>query len=564
MRSIPLRPAFLLFVFALCGLTAAPASASFPDCNDVGYLAKFDERLGSEPGYLCVESEHVPVTSAAGVSHIRIIQHLVSDWATRPGAMRAFKDGVTASVAAMPALGDFNLSDVTILLVDGYAPGRPKERFGDIAAWTNFSPGDECRITLWLLGSGATADYGAAVVAHELFHCVQRSNLATAQLGSGAAGGAAGGGSWWIEGSADWFSTVAVPAPDYMRDRVNAFDGDSPRVALNGMAYDAYVFFAWLGGAHRPAAVLPFLQAMASSASASAQRAAMMAALPADQWLRFAEDYLDQDIRDGQGTSIGSTPQRGDAYTWDSTRTQRIALAAFVLARADITVRCGRWRFEPTPPRFHAARPSDGTAWAPLPASLDAMDGTPREFRFAGMAASASDVQLQVAGTREAACNECGGTREIDRCLVGTWELTSHGAEQWMREHGSPVRLIGTSRQNNVMTLIDDGTFSTGAARVAAEVQGEDNIGATARLAGQTSGRWSAAGGRFNVCPDARTLHGNVTVTVHGRPITVPMQPGPQQDSSQPYVCNGGSLHVTTPMGAGSITSIYTKVSGPR
>ena len=142
-------------------LVGNPAWASFGDCNDPAYLAHFDPSLTSAHGFLCVESDRLAVTSEAGTTHIRIIQHLVADWATRPGALRAIKNGVAASVRAMGTLGSFRISDVTILLIDGFAPGGGSERFGDIAAGTNFSPGDECHIAVWLLGPGATAGYGA-------------------------------------------------------------------------------------------------------------------------------------------------------------------------------------------------------------------------------------------------------------------------------------------------------------------------------------------------------------------------------------------------------------------
>jgi hypothetical protein len=557
LRTFLLRASLACMAIAL-GTVALPARASFGDCNDPAYLARFDARLATDTDYLCVASEPVPVRSDAGTTHIRIIQHLVADWATAPGAMRAIEEGVLNSALAMSRLGSFEMSDATILLVDDFSPAGRSENFGDLAARTRHGP-DECQITLWLLGPGATADHGAAVVAHELFHCVQDASLSQAQMRT-VEGSSSG--RWWIEGSASWFMTLAVPAPAYMRTRVAVFDRDSPRVALNQMSYDAYVFFAWLAGAHGMEAVMPFLHAMAPSADEAAQRAAMTRALSAEEWLHFAEDYLDQRIRDGHGVDIGSTPLQGATYTWDATRTQRVALQPFVLMRADLTVRCGRWRFEPAPARFHAASPGTSEAWAPVPASLDAMDGE-REFRFAGMAAGSDGVALRIAGTREASCSECAGTHEVDQCLVGTWELTTHGAEQWMREHGQTLQLTSVARANNTMTLLEDGTFATGAARVDATVRSDDMRGAGG-MVGQSSGRWSAAGGRFNVCPDATALTGTVTVIVHGRSVTVPTPSGPALDSSQPYTCNGTSLQVTMSMGsAGTVQSVYTKVSGP-
>ena len=115
-----------------------------------------------------------------------------------------------------------------------------------------------------------------------------------------------------MEGSADWFSTLALPAAPFIAGRVSRFDADSPRTALNLMTYDAFVFFAWMGGARGVESVMPFLHGMAESSAVSAQQAAMRGAMPAPAWLQFAEDYLDRQIRDGHGASIGSTPEDGD------------------------------------------------------------------------------------------------------------------------------------------------------------------------------------------------------------------------------------------------------------
>jgi hypothetical protein len=565
-----LRNIFLLFLIVASGLFTMPARASFGDCNSSAYLGQFDERLASESGFLCVETGRTPVTSEAGTTHIRIIQHLVSDWARRPGAMRSFKQGVDASATAMSSLGGFRISDVTILLVDGFAPGsgRVKEDFGEIAAWTNFAPGGECRITIWLLGSGATASYGAAVVSHELFHCVQRSSLSLGQLTSAASLGRSGGGTWWQEGSADWFSTLAVPPPRYMSDRVQAFDNKSPRTALNIMTYDAYVFFAWLGGARGPRSVMPFLHSMATSSSEAAQRAAMVAALPAEQWLRFAEDYMDQRIRDGHGGSIGSTPQTGDTYEWENTRTQRVDLAPFIIRRANITFRCGRWRVEPRPQKFHAVKAGGSETWGNFPTTIDAMDGTPRQFRFVAMNASAASVALQIVGTLETSCRECAAIREIDRCVIGTWQMTQDGMQQWAREHLRNFRVTEASLENNTLTLNEDRSFITGESHVSAKgeaVISDSRATGSAQLAGRVSGRWSAASGNFNMCPDAGAAVGSVTTVVHGRSITTPMNTGPLRPSVSTYVCSGNSLRVTMQVGTiGPVTSVYTRVAGPR
>lgn len=560
-RSFAKR-ARLVFLCSIAMLVGNPAWASFGNCNDPAYLAQFDPRRASAHDFLCVESDRLPVTSDAGTTHIRIVQHLVADWATRPGAMRAIKDGVAASVRAMGTLGSFRISDVTILLIDGFGPGGGSERFGDIAAATGFSPGDECHVAVWLLGPGATAAYGGSMISHELFHCVQRSSLTQAQMSTTAGGGAAGGGTWWIEGSADWFSTAALPPPSYLQDRVSAFDSDSPSVALNAMSYNAYVFFAWLGGAHGHTSVVPFLRAMASSPAASAQRTAMAGALPAAEWLKFAEDYVDRRIHDGQGASINSTPTPGDQWEWRDSRTQNAHLEPFVVERDRLSFHCGRWNVTPRPATSHAARTESGGSWGAVPVSIDTISGGNGDFRFAGLNATASDVSLHIDGRLAASCNECAGTREIDRCLVGAWQMSVDGMEQWMREHIHKATVTGVSQVGNTLTLNSDGTFATGASHVNVQLQGSGGASGQGTLNGSASGRWSAADGHLNMCPDESAMSGTISVTTNGHTTTIPHPAHAMPPSSRVYSCAGSSFTLTTQIGSmGSAVSTYTKMT---
>jgi hypothetical protein len=553
----------LVFFCGLAMLGASPAWASFGDCNDSAYLAQFDPSLASARGFLCVESDRVPVTSEAGTTHIRIVQHLVADWATRPGAMRAIKDGVAASVSAMGTLGSFRISDVTILLIDSFGPGAGSERFGEIAAGTDLlSTGDECHIAVWLLGPGATAAYGASMISHELFHCVQRSSLTNAQMRTTATGGVGGGGTWWGEGSADWFSTAAVPAPDYLQGRVRAFDSDSPSVALNAMSYNAYVFFAWLGGAHGHTSVVPFLRNMASSAAPGAQRTAMADALTASEWLRFAEAYLDQQIRDGQGASINSTPVPGELWEWRDSRVQNAHLDPFVLARNRLNFHCGRWSVTPRPATSHAARPEGGAAWAAIPVNIDTISGGNGDFRLAEMNATSSDVSLAIDGRLSASCAECAGTHETDRCLVGTWEMSVDGMEQWMREHIHKANVTGVSQVGNTLTLNSDGTFAIQDSRVSVQLQGSGGISGQGSLNGSASGRWSAEGGHLNLCPDESAMSGTISVTKNGHTTTIPHPANAMPPSSRVYSCGGSSFTLTTQIGSmGNAVSTYTKMT---
>lgn len=542
------------------------AQDRFGDCNTPAYLAQFDPRLAGGLGglgrddFLCDVALDVPVDTPDGERHVRVIHHASSDWAEAPGAAAAIERGVRASAAAMPQLGDFRLGNTTILMLDDFGPTSEHETFGDIAAETSLGANNECLIVFWLLGA-AHADEIDGLIAHELFHCVQIASLSNGQMTSAAPGGNPGGGTWWMEGSADWFSTLALPAPPFIAGRVSRFDTDSPTVALNMMSYDAFVFFAWLGGVDHPDGVLPFLHRMAETSDESAQRTAMSGAMSAERWLQFAKDYLDQRIQDGHGASIDSAPAGGDDWTWTATRTERIALEPFVLKRGYANFECGRWAVRANPAEHYAAKPSGaGGTWRPFPTTIDALDGRMRQFRFGAMAATTSRVNMTVLGTLEASCEQCAGTREIDACLVGTWRMTNSGMAEFANRIMGGRAHVAMVAPNTTMVLNRDRSFTnttTGAANTVVAPGGS----ASAVMSGNTTGRWSAANGRMNACPDTHGTHGTMTGSDG---TTAPLPASSARAMSNAYVCNETTLRIRLELGrAGSLENVFERTSPP-
>lgn len=544
------------------------ASERFGDCNSVEYLRRFDARLAEGLGALgrddfqCVVALEVPVDTPAGERHIRVIRHVASDWAEGPGVSASVSTGVHGSAVALPRLGDFRLGNATVLLLDDFGPGGQHENFGEIAAWTSIGPNGECLITLWLLGRAARADRAGPVIAHELMHCVQFASLSAGQMGSATPGGASGGGTWWMEGSADWFSTVALPAAPFIAGRVRRFDIDSPTVALHRMTYDAFVFFAWFGGARGPEAVLPFLHGMAERSDASAQQAAMRDALPESAWLQFAKDYLDQRIRDGHGASIDSAPAGGDDWTFTGTRTERIALEPFVLRRGYVNFECGRWSVQATPAGHHAVKPTRGE-WGAFPSTVDALDGRPRQFRFGAISSAAARVDLSLRATRDVACEECAGTREIDQCLVGTWRMTSDGMAEFANRMMRGVAHVASVAPNATMVLGEDRTFTNtvAGARNAITAPAGQGFG---WMSGETSGRWSARGGVLNACPDTHRTRGTLTGCGAGGCKSAEMPASTARPMRNAYVCSGDTLRIRLELGrAGTLHNVFQRAPPP-
>jgi hypothetical protein len=170
---------------------------------------------------------------------------------------------------------------------------------------------------------------------------------------------------------------------------------------------------------------------------------------------------------------------------------------------------------------------------------------------------------LAVTGTLAARAEDCAGTHQVDRCLVGTWKMTTNGMERWMREHVHKFNVTSVSQTGNTITLNADGTFTTGASNVTVQGAGGGATG-TGHMAAQASGHWSAANGNFNICAaSTSSMNGTATVQQNGHTVTVPVRPTMPPVSSRAYTCAGNTFTVTTPMRAGSVESIYTKIPAP-
>jgi hypothetical protein len=534
---------------ALCALWfhTTLAQADFGDCSLSSYRALFDPRLETMP-FDCVERLRINVPTEAGSSEIRLIHHRHADWALSPRLIEEFERGLRGAADALGLIGSFRLDDVTVMLIDGPPPREASsDRFSNIVAQATASDG-ECRIAVYLLSLGATVEHAAYVIAHEFFHCVQEASLSAAQMGS-SSGGTGSGGDWWIEGSAEWFAALALPELGPLADRTYRFDSTSADTPIYEMAYEAVVFFLWLNDEVGPSGVMPFLHQMASRAGAGAQRSAMQGVLTADQWLSFAQAYIDGNIKHPHGTPLSFNPSDGDTWRWTEARTERITLEPFVIRRGWVEFECGEWTTEVQPGESYASR-AEGGPWGDLPENIDTNDGGEGRFRFVGLAARSSDRTLRVRVDLEAGCQPCGGSSAIDACIVGRWQETGGGPIEWMQKLLQRPKVVEGERHNVVNTYEADGTFAT--ARLAAELTtiaetSEGDVRGDGKATSQSSGRWSAEDGRLNLCQDQLHFQGEVKMTApDGMTATMELPtPRTPENVTMRYTCSETSLETT-------------------
>jgi hypothetical protein len=159
-----------------------------------------------------------------------------------------------------------------------------------------------------------------------------------------------------------------------------------------------------------------------------------------------------------------------------------------------------------------------------------------------------------------ARADDCAGTHAIDRCLVGTWKMTTNGTEQWMRAHIRNYHVTSIQTTDNTITLKADGTFTTGNSKVT--TRGVSNTGAsgTGTMNAQASGVWSAADGKFNICARASTMEGTTTVTGNGHSTTTAVHPAVPPVATRPYTCSANIFTASQPLHGDTVVSTYTKV----
>lgn len=620
-----LLPALGFGLLAL-GICSPPAQAAFGNCNDPGYLTRFDSQLAALSDVHCrVVGTPTALATSSGTVHIRIVKLADESYPSESETIDAVRNALDSVTRAATRLGPFAMDDTTILVGDTDPPGALSESFGTYAATANWTethgPDGECDITLWRVGTDGSPDQAGPVVAHELFHCIEAATLSRAQMATyGAPGSGDPNARWWAEGAADWFSALALPAQEYMHELVGRFDRQSPDTPLYQMSDDAVVFFDWLGQNYGGRAVVPFLHHMAARSGATAQRAAMAGALHAVQWLQFAKDYLDGTIVDGHGTPIHSEPKEGGEWEWEEPGTRRVALPPFVLKREHIKLdKCDDWRLSLDP--------------LPLPVAesirLDERDHSDWQvgsvtargkyrYVFVGMNTKSKALNLSViaekltdhceveqekpepiegghgqgyttvvsSGSRPVPATTIPATQtrtrrapgNIDRCLVGEWDLVSGGNIGLAKVLSAETPRATFSKQGtkpSLLILKPDGTFmrdeNLSISYTYTAENPDNSLKAESNQHEKSTGTWSAKDGRLTLRPMVSQLGaGRAKLVQEERASHLALRGRTSHDLpawEYAYTCTADALKLTAPNGveasiladSGQFPMIYRK-----
>lgn len=558
-------------------LGAQPSRAQLPECPD-SYVASFDvAAIGGDPAWTagdidCREYFVERIDTPDGPVEVRGIGDVNVASTLPPGGIEAIRRGVARAGERMQLLGDFGLWNTTILISRARAsPTEPQPRFGYASAWTQEGRSGrgatECHVTLFIQMDYTTDEIQYAV-AHELFHCVLHASLDEALLAT-----VHGYGKWWSEGSCEWFAAWTA-GPQSRWPRARQFDeAVANHVTMYNMSYRAAIFFYWYHQHHGgPPAILPFLDRMSPLPDAVSQETHMRNALPAEQWLAFAQAYDDRLIRYPGRASNVNFGQRLEGETWNIAQTSAHArtLKSFVIAVGWTDYACGRWDNDVTEANV-GVRPDHQTGWSRWPSDIDTRDSATagRRYRMVGLVVDpGTEVDFQVETERRESCADCLTRTVIDQCVVGRWRHTDGGPLEYLRRNGVPVTWANQTQL--VITMNDDGTFSTNSIATDAGVIQPLPHGRTARGTGvgETSalrGRWSAENGELLGCIDSGGVpRGTTVIEMPGATHTSPWSGGVAgTGGATTYTCSDTTFTTSAPTAHGPMNYVFTRETPP-
>lgn len=141
--------------------------------------------------------------------------------------------------------------------------------------------------------------------------------------------------------------------------------------------------------------------------------------------------------------------------------------------------------------------------------------------------------------------------------------MTNSGmAEFANRMMGGHARVAGVA-PDTTMVLREDRTFANSTGDATSTIVAPKGR-ADGRMRGTTTGRWSAAGGMLNACPDSHATAGTITGSGAGTSATMPMPASTARPMRNAYTCDGDTLRIRLDLGrAGSLHNTFERVSPP-
>lgn len=508
MRYTALMISAIFSAFVVAFVPAAAQSCTMPAA-----AVEMDGRYAGVSD--CTEVETFTIDTPGGSRQVRIIRDPdMPDFWTEPLAL--VKRGILGSASALSDVSGAQVGNLTVI-VSGLLPDPDDSgrQWLDGIATAPLADG-ECAMIVYPANTGSRAV--EFTTAHEFFHCVQYQT-AWGQMRAFRAGQP---GSWWVEGTAEWFANLAFPGTGNSDRFIADFDESSPAVPLTGMTYGNVIFFAWYADSHGGGAIARLMRDMPVSGGMPAEKAALARVLPADAMLTFVQSYLDSEIRQPGGQSFPSSPEKGRSYLWLEDKRYELEAARLVLHRATLVFTCGTWTIGLSGEQGRWAVSEESGSWMRLPATFEVEPDKEKRFLFGGMGGGEEGQTLTINGVQsddEGKCNcklKPPEDVSLDNCVVGVWDLESGGGMEWldkminreMQKASGPYDSYGSNLTSTGRRIkfTERGIYLYGMGvqnePLRTEVAKKKYVTITSRWEGGNSsiGTWSAEEGTLSAC----------------------------------------------------------------
>jgi hypothetical protein len=262
------------------------------------------------------------------------------------------------------------------------------------------------------------------IVAHEMFHCVQDWSFPQTSPYKAH--------SWWLEGTADYFSNLVYPSANEEWNALLSFDRTSRNTPLDGMTYENFIFFQFMANQYSTANLISILSSISSSGGS--QSALSGVENISENFNRFVVKYLSTGIQDTSGAMILlEHPAATDSKEITDEGEETVSADPFVATRYAVSYK-EEMRFlqEPTTiitdGNFSAVEADfrrDIFRWSDLPPEVrsECEDDILYVFVVTSTESSKFDYNFRVSEAERAVC---------DPCLLGAWAIDNDSFEDFI------------------------------------------------------------------------------------------------------------------------------------
>ena len=307
---------------------------------------------------------------------------------------------------------------------------------------------ETCPIFIYPLSEVLNKPHLQQLIAHEVFHCVQKANFkdqVTFAVNTPEQ-------SYWFEGLAQLFSNFVYPANDF--EYTSRFPAPDQTVAFFNQEnpYSSENFWQSYANMLTDDAVFMLMNQMPTGGAELPDTTVLNLPRFSEALHKYAQQITLKEVRDSSG-AWSPYDMSFEAISLADTETQSVRLfhADMTVGAYEITIpKGGKWtlRFNHPGETKISTKKLEDSSYSAMVGPIEITSECSSERKIQVVITTASDTQainttlLNVIKEENPACGCLGEATEpqVDKCLVGTWNLDHSSVEQfWRRTNQNPM-----------------------------------------------------------------------------------------------------------------------------